>query len=61
MGQCFVYFKALAKDWSLRGVAGQQPRIGGRRVFAPQIAPQGAWPPLIKNAAVVRFYDKWGA
>ncbi len=28
-----------------RGVAGRQPRFGGRRVFAKQIAPQGAWPP----------------
>jgi hypothetical protein len=26
------------------GVAGEA-RIGGRRVFAQQIAPQGAWPP----------------
>ena len=33
-----------------RGVAGLQPRIGGRRVFAQQIAPQGAWPPAISSS-----------
>ena len=31
------------------GVAGKA-RIGGRRVFARQIAPKGAWPPSFPRA-----------
>ena len=30
----------------VRGVTGRKPRMGGRRVFAEQIAPQGGFAPL---------------